>query len=68
MAIDTPEKIFATEGILAETGLSLPTTVEFLNLIKKDWTQLQASAFTVSEGLAAILSACLETAEEEADG
>ena len=68
VAIDTPEKIFATEGILAETGLSLPTTVEFLNLIKKDWTQLQASAFTVSEGLAAILSAYLETAEEEADG
>lgn len=65
VAIDTPERIFSGVEFLAEANLSVPTTVKFLNILKKDLPHLQTSGFSAEEGLDAILTAHLKASAEE---
>ncbi|MDD2427121.1 MAG: energy-coupling factor transporter ATPase [Eubacteriales bacterium] len=64
IAIDTPEKILSSEGLLAEASLTVPSTVKFLNLLRSDFPHLQSGAFTAEEGLLALLTAYLQPSEE----
>jgi energy-coupling factor transport system ATP-binding protein len=68
LAIDTPEKIFSTEKLLVDADLNVPTTVKYLNLLRKNWPQLKTNIFTADQGLAAILISYLQATGEEANG
>ena len=54
LAFASPEEIFSNEELLSQASLSLPATVEFLNILKADYPELLTNAYSAEEGLYAL--------------
>lgn len=61
LAFASPEEIFSNEELLSQASLSLPATVEFLNILKADYPELLTNAYSAEEGLYALLTAYLDS-------